>query len=185
MKSILHSERLILKLLDENDAELVLAYLLRNKEFLRPWEPERSEEFYTLEAQKRLLANETGQYRSGELHKLWIFRREQPEMVIGSVTLSNIVHGVFQSCHLGYRLDAGEVNRGYMTEAVRLMIDYAFKGLGLHRIEANIMPRNEASLHVVRKLGFYEEGKALKYLKINGSWEDHLHMVIRNSAMES
>lgn len=184
MKSILHSERLILKLLDENDAELVHAYLRRNKEFLQPWEPERSEEFYRLDTQKRALATEAEQHRSGELHKLWIFRKEQPESVIGSVTLSNIVYGVFQSCHLGYRLDAEQVNRGYMTEAVRLMIDYAFNGLGLHRVEANIMPRNEASLQVVRKLGFYEEGKAIKYLKINGIWEDHVHMVIRNSAME-
>lgn len=184
MKSILHSERLILKRLDENDAEPVLAYLLRNKEFLQPWEPERFDEFYRLDTQKRLLATEAEQHRSGELHKLWIFRKEHPEVVIGSVTLSNIVYGVFQSCHLGYRLDAEQVNRGYMTEAVRSMIDYAFNGLGLHRVEANIMPRNEASLQVVRKLGFYEEGKAIKYLKINGIWEDHLHMVIRNSTME-
>lgn len=184
MKSILHSERLILKLLDEKDAELVLTYLLRNREFLQPWEPERFEEFYTLDTQRQLLAKEAEQHRSGELHRLWIFRKEQPERVIGSVALSNLVYGVFQSCNLGYRLDAEEMNRGYMTEAIRLMIDYAFKGLGLHRIEANIMPRNEASLQVVRKLGFYEEGRAIKYLKINGIWEDHIHMVIRNSAME-
>ena len=71
-----------------------------------------------------------------------------------------------------------------MTEAIEAVVDYAFRELRLHRIEANIMPRNAASLAVVRKLGFHEEGLALRYLKINGKWEDHLHMVRLNEDME-
>ena len=67
-----------------------------------------------------------------------------------------------------------------MTEAVRETVRIAFEELDLHRIEANIMPRNRASLGVARKAGFYEEGLALKYLQINGVWEDHIHMVIRS-----
>jgi [ribosomal protein S5]-alanine N-acetyltransferase len=55
-----------------------------------------------------------------------------------------------------------------------------FQELGLHRIEANIMPKNKRSLRVVEKLGFYNEGLAYKYLKINGKWEDHIHMVLLN-----
>ncbi len=51
---------------------------------------------------------------------------------------------------------------------------------GLHRIEANIMPKNSASMKVVKKLGFYDEGLAYQYLKINGTWEDHIHMVLLN-----
>ena len=65
-----------------------------------------------------------------------------------------------------------------MTEAVRAAADIAFTDLDLHRIEANIMPRNGASLRVAEKAGFYHEGLALKYLRINGVWEDHIHMVL-------
>lgn len=54
-----------------------------------------------------------------------------------------------------------------------------------YTLEANIMPRNRASLKVVEKLGFYNEGLATKYLKmINGKWEDHIHMVLRNTELE-
>lgn len=76
------------------------------------------------------------------------------------------------------------MNQGLMTEGIQAVIIYAFEELQLHRIEANIMPRNKASMKVVQKLGFYEEGLAYKYLKINGVWEDHFHMVIRNVTME-
>lgn len=99
--------------------------------------------------------------------------------LIGSVTLSSIVYGSFQSAFLGYKMDARYVRRGYMKEALATVMDYAFGQLQLHRLEANVMPRNTASLAVLRSLGFREEGLALAYLQIQGVWEDHLHMVMR------
>lgn len=71
-----------------------------------------------------------------------------------------------------------------MTEAVEAVVNHAFQELHLHRIEANIMPRNRASLRVVEKLGFRNEGVSREYLKINGKWEDHIHMVLLNEEME-
>ncbi len=71
-----------------------------------------------------------------------------------------------------------------MTEAVRKGITVMFENYGLHRVEANIMPKNQRSLKVVEKLGFHNEGLALKYLKINGKWEDHIHMVLLNKSMD-
>ncbi len=71
-----------------------------------------------------------------------------------------------------------------MTEAVGKVVEYAFDVLGLHRLEANIMPRNKASLRVVEKLGFSEEGLSRKLLLINGRWEDHVRMVKLNMALE-
>ena len=67
-----------------------------------------------------------------------------------------------------------------MIEALRAAIVIIFKELKLHRIEANIMPRNRHSMNLVKKLGFEYEGLAKKYLKINGKWEDHIHMTILN-----
>ncbi|RRJ61661.1 N-acetyltransferase [Paenibacillus oralis] len=186
MKSILYSERLILKELGAPDAEAVLDYLRRNREVLGPWERTKEPEYYTLEYQRELLHQESEKIASGDLCKWWIFRQEEPGRIIGSVVLSNIVRGAFQSCHLGYGLDGKEHRKGYMTEAVRRVTLYAFaeSGLYLHRIEANIIPRNAASLRVAEKCGFYHEGLAYKYLYINGAWEDHIHMVLRNEAME-
>lgn len=71
-----------------------------------------------------------------------------------------------------------------MTEALKKGIETAFGPLGLHRIEANIMPKNKASLRVAEKLDFKNEGLSTKYLKINGVWEDHIHMVLLNEEIE-
>lgn len=184
MAYAIHTERLQLRSLTAEAAPEVLAYLERNREFLEPWETKRDASYYTLETQSRLLADEADKISSGQLFKLWFYTQGENSRIIGSAAISNIVRGAFLSCHLGYKLDEQERNKGYMTEALRPMIDYAFRELGLHRIEANIMPRNAASLAVVHKLGFYHEGVAFKYLQINGVWEDHIHMVLRNEDME-
>lgn len=180
------TDRLVLMVLDETYAESTLDYYLRNIYFLKDWDPTKVEDFYTIDYHRNLLDMELYNIKQGNGYKLWIFKQEEFETkrTIGFVNLNNIVRGVFQSCFLGYKLDKDEVNKGYMTEALTKLISIAFDDLRLHRIEANIMPKNIASLSVVRKLGFYEEGLAKKYLKINGKWEDHIHMVILNEAIE-
>lgn len=180
----LSTEQLSLKALDESYASQVLDFVIRNKSFLEPWEPGRTPEYYTAAYQRRLLAEERRSIEQGQMFKVWMFKKEEPERVIGSISLNNIIRGVFQSCHLGYRTDEQECNRGYMTEGLQAVIAHAFGRMLLHRVEANIMPRNGASLKVVEKLGFYSEGLAKKYLKIYGHWEDHIHMVLRNEAEE-
>ncbi len=177
------TERLLLKPLAPNDAAAVLNYLDRNREFLCPWEPVKPEGFYTMEYQAAILDKELDMMERSMLLKWWIIKKDNPEQLIGMIAFNNIVRGAFQSCHLGYRLDEREINQGYMTEALRKAIEVAFEEHKLHRIEANIMPRNTRSLRVVQKLGFEEEGLAKKYLKINGVWEDHIHMVLFNDAV--
>jgi len=114
--------------------------------------------------------------------RFWLFKKEDQmlEKPLGTLALTNIIRGVFKSCFLGYKMDEDEINKGYMTEAIKALVKIAFSELNLHRIEANIMPRNERSIRVVEKCGFINEGLAKKYLKINGIWEDHYHMVILN-----
>ena len=118
--------------------------------------------------------------KKAEKQGTWIFKKNDENRIIGSIGFSNMVWGVFLSCYLGYKLDKDEINQGYMTEAIKKGIDIVFSEYGLHRIEANIIPRNKRSLKVTEKLGFYNEGTAYKYLKINGIWEDHIHMVLLN-----
>lgn len=180
MQTVYEIERLSLKILDSTYADLVLDYFLRNEEFLEEWEPHKTEEFYIKVFQEQQLDRELGNIQNGNSLKLWIFKKDCMGKIIGSVAFNNIVRGAFLSCHLGYKLDKDQINKGYMTEAIRKGIDIMFNEFGLHRIEANIMPKNVRSLRVGEKLGFYNEGLAYKYLKINGKWEDHIHMVLLN-----
>lgn len=183
MERVYETERLELKVLSKNDAKLVLEYYLKNKDFLTEWEPIKSLEFYTLDYHQGQLDNQLFNTSNCNYFRLWIFRKED-NRIIGSVGFSNIVRGAFLSCNLGYKLDKDEINKGYMTESIEKAIDIMFNEFGLHRIEANIMPRNIPSLKVVEKLGFYNEGLAYKYLNINGIWEDHIHMVLINDKMD-
>ena len=183
---LFETPRLLLRSVNESATPEILAYLKRNETFLEPWEIKRDASYFTLEHQQTLLTDEAAKMAQGSFCKVWIYLKEGEGEghVIGSAALSNIVRGAFQSCHLGYKLDEQQQSKGYMTEALQALIRYTFEDLKLHRIEANIIPRNAASLSVVKKLGFYEEGLALKYLLINGVWEDHIHMVLRNEQME-
>ena len=174
------TRRLVLKVLDSTSAEQVLKYFLRNKSFLKKWEPAKGRNYYTLDYQREMLDKEWKEIQDKSMLRLWIFKKEEPDNVIGSVSFTRIIRGPFLSCYLGYRLDNNEINKGYMTEAVKKGIDIIFREYKLHRVEANIMPENKASLRIVEKLGFHYEGLAVKYLKINRRWEDHMHMVLIN-----
>ena len=180
MKTVYETDRLILKVLDASFAEQVLEYFERNKVLLQEWESIKAADFYTPAFQKELLEKDVAAFQNGTCLRLWIFKKTDFNRIIGCVAFNNIVRGAFQSCHLGYRLDRDELNMGYMTEAIQKGIDIIFNEFGLHRIEANIMPKNKRSMRVVQKLGFVNEGMASQYLKINGKWEDHIHMVLLN-----
>lgn len=93
--------------------------------------------------------------------------------IAGAINLSQISRGGFQSCYMGYYLGEKFGGKGFMTEAIELMLSYAFENLKIHRIEANIQPHNLASIAVVKKNGFTKEGFSRKYLKIDGDWRDH------------
>ena len=94
------------------------------------------------------------------------------ESFAGQLTVGGITWGSLCSAHLGYWLDSRLAGRGVMPTAVALATDHAF-ALGLHRVEVNIRPENVASLRVVEKLGFRDEGVRERLLHISGEWRDH------------
>ena len=161
-------------------APAVLDYYLRNAAFLAPFEPERPAGFYTAEHHARELAADVQRAAQGTGVRFYLALKDVPGRVIGSVALNNIVRGAFQSCFLGYKLDGALCGRGYMTQAVEACTRFAFGPAALHRVEANVMPRNTASLRVLEKCGYRPEGLARRYLRINGVGEDHIHMVRLN-----
>jgi len=94
------------------------------------------------------------------------------------VNLSQIFRRLFQNAVMGWRANAEVTAQGYCTEAVDAVLTFAFaaapQGLGLHRVQAGVIPRNVASLRVAEKCGFRREGLAAQYLQIAGVWEDHI-----------
>lgn len=180
----IETPRLVLRTLTPRDVPLLLDFDTRNREWLAPWEPARDEVYFTPARALGAIKGDARSARRGTGCRWHLFRRNQPRRILGSLGLSNVVAGVFLSAHLGYRLDHGETGQGYMAEAVSAVVAYAFDTLGLHRIEANVMPRNNASRRLLASAGFEEEGLARRYLKIAGVWEDHIHYVRFNRNVE-
>ena len=184
MAFTLQTDDLVLKTAEVSFAESLLNYYKRNQSFLEAFEPKRDAHFYTLEFQEAQLQHDVADILGKTGFRFYIFLKSDLNTIIGSIGLSNIVWGGFLSCFLGYKLDEKKQSNGYMTQAVYAAVHFAFSTLRLHRIEANIMPRNAASRRVLEKCGFREEGVSPKYLKINGVWEEHVHMVLLNDALE-
>lgn len=92
----------------------------------------------------------------------------------GELNLGNVQRGPFQNAYVGYWIDCAQAGNGYMPEALVLAFRCAFDDLGLHRLQISIIPRNHASRRVAEKLNLRDEGTALRYLEINGVWEDHV-----------
>jgi ribosomal-protein-alanine N-acetyltransferase len=93
--------------------------------------------------------------------------------IAGQININNIVRGNFRCGAIGYAAFAAAAGRGYMSEGLALVLRLAFGELGLHRLEANIQPANEASRQLVRRCGFRLEGYSPAFLFIDGSWKDH------------
>lgn len=174
------TERLSMRILDESSAPVVLDYYIRNRNFHQPWFSARTDAAFTLEHQRRHLAEDHAAFLAGRSLPFYLFRKGQRNCVIGRVAFSNIIRGAFQSCFLGYNLSEDAVGQGYAFEAIQAGLKIVFDDFKLHRVEANIMPHNVRSISLARRLGFQLEGISRHYLEINGRWEDHLHYVKLN-----
>lgn len=163
--------------MNTDDADIFYDYLMRNYDFFKPWSPEYDTQYKDKSTFKSRIEYLVKEEKEGRTVKFAAFRKDYSVKIIGTIVLSNMVRGPFLSCYLGYRIDCEENGKGFATESIGKVVDYAFSNLKLHRVEANIIPRNKASIRVVEKLGFTCEGLSKKYLKINGIWEDHLHYV--------
>lgn len=164
------------RLLRAGDAEALAAAYRRNREHLAPWEPRRSEDFFTVKGQTRVVSARLAQHRTGA-EVPWVI--EADTEIIGLLSLTGIVRGPFLSASLGYWVDAGYTGRGIASAAVAHATEVAAGELGLHRLQAATLPHNTASQKVLRRSGFEDIGFARNYLQIAGLWQDHrLHQRI-------
>lgn len=176
------TERLVLRLAMPREAEAVADFQRRNRAHFAPWEPVRSDAFYTAELWSRLLVDDAVAARDDRRFRFFVWAKDAPDRVIGFVHLSNVVRGAFQACHLGFGVDAGLEGQGYATEAVGEAVAWGFDTLRLHRIEANHRPENVRSARLLRRLGFAPQGYARDYLRIDGEWRDHVLTALTNEA---
>jgi ribosomal-protein-alanine N-acetyltransferase len=115
----------------------------------------------------------------------YVVRRRDTGQLVGVVNLSEIVRGVFQSAYLSFYAHAAHAGKGFMSEGLEAVVRRAFREHGLHRVEANIQPRNRASRRLVRRLGFTREGFSPRYLKIGGRWRDHERWALTREAWQA
>jgi ribosomal-protein-alanine N-acetyltransferase len=166
----LQGERIVLRHLDADDAPALLVFMKENRAFLEQWEPVREPGFFTLDAQAADIEAAAADAAADRRHAFGIFLDSE---LVGRLALSQIFRGIFQNAYLGYSISEPLNGRGLATEAVGVAMEFAFGELGLHRVQAAVMPRNTGSIRVLEKNGFREEGYAVGYLCINGVWEDH------------
>jgi ribosomal-protein-alanine N-acetyltransferase len=144
-----------------------------SRTFLAPWEPAWATDELSKGAFRRRLKRYQREAREDSAYAFFVFRGSDHEL-LGGCTLSNVRRGVTQCCALGYWVGERFARQGYMFDAVRALIPFIFRTLGLHRIEAACLPSNEASRNLLAKSGFRQEGVARRYLQINGDWQDHM-----------
>lgn len=160
-----------LRLLRPGDGAALADAYSRNREHLAPWEPARTEAFFTAERQTaQVLAG----LREHEAGRQWPLVLERSGEIVGRVNVNDVVGGVFQNGHLGYWVDAGLAGRGVMSAAVHATVALARDDLELHRLQAATLPHNTASQRVLERAGFERIGLAPQYLRIAGEWQDHL-----------
>ncbi len=144
----------------------------RNQEFLKPFEPTWPDDCLEESFYERRLARQEKDWQEGRAYSFLIFKNDD-NVLVGGVNINNVSRGAAQYATLGYWLDEGEQGQGYMEEALRLVIDFGFDELKLHRFNAGCLQDNERSVKLLLKLGFEEEGFAKKFVQIAGKWQDH------------
>ena len=144
-----------------------------SRAFLTPWEPTWPADALSRAAYRRRLARYSADWREDEGYNFLVFRAADKRL-LGGLGLSNVRRGVAETGSLGYWIGAPHARQGYMTEALGLVLAFAFEQLRLHRVEAACLPINDASRSLLLTLGFTQEGYARRFLCIDGAWRDHL-----------
>jgi [ribosomal protein S5]-alanine N-acetyltransferase len=176
----LSGPRVTLRPLAASDWDAWREVRIRSRDWLEPWEPYGEDgapdPVTSADAFKARCGAWERQRHFDSAYGFGIFLHDG--RLVGEVSIGSLQRGPFQSANVGYWIDEPHAGRGYMPEAVAIILRYAFEELGLHRIEAAIVPRNKSSRRVAEKLGLRDEGTSERFLQIRGVWEDHVRYAI-------
>jgi len=161
---VLRTRRFDLRPPRRGDVERFLGAVERSRPFHRELvEPPAGEESFDAYVRRS----------AGDTHRGFLVETRHGTELVGAVNLNNIVRGGLQSASLGYYRLSAAGGRHAIREAVSAVIGHGFGRLGLHRLEANILPDNLRSRQLAASLGFRCEGLSLEYLRVGGRWRDH------------
>ena len=146
---------------------------LSSKSFLSPWEPKWDASSCSRRAFMRYLKNSSYLANIDRSYSFLIFKEEDKDLV-GGINVFNVRRGVSQSSSIGYWIGKRYSRKGYMFEALSILLPSLFVDLRLHRIEAAVLTHNKPSRNLLEKIGFKQEGICRSYLKIDGKWQDHI-----------
>lgn len=164
--------RSVIRPLVPADAEELTEVYRTNREFLRPFEPTRPKEFFTVDFQRaRIEQNGDDRWRWAIVHE---------GKIVGVITLGDVLRESLQLANVGYFVAQEYNGRGLASSAVADVVRFAFGEAGLHRLEAGTLPDNRASQRVLEKNGFVRYGLARGLLKIDGMWRDHVLFELLN-----
>lgn len=169
--------RVLLRTLRVQDFAAWREVRMASRDWLEPWEPRPDsgapDPVVHADAFRTRCAAWDRQREFDSAYGFGLFLRDGDQFM-GEVSLGSVQRGPFQSASVGYWIDQRRAGMGYIPEGVALILRHGFETLGLHRIEAAIVPRNAASRRVAEKLGLREEGTSVGYLQIAGVYEDHV-----------
>ena len=172
-KKKLTGKRVFLRPPKRRDALKWQKLRMSSKSFLVPWEPSWDASSCTRRAYLRYFKNSNYLANMDRAYSFLIFKTDD-KTLLGGINIGNVRRGVSQSASLGYWIGEKYSRNGYMKEALKLLIPSLFVDLRLNRIEAATLEENIASKNLLKKIGFKKEGVLRKYLKINGTWRDHI-----------
>jgi [ribosomal protein S5]-alanine N-acetyltransferase len=164
--------RVAIRAFTRRDVSALTDLRVRNREFLQPWEPRRTPGFFTEAGQQAEIDRDLHEWAADRTYAFGICDGHGGALV-GRIALANVVRGAWESATLGYFVDEEAGGGGVATEAVGLMLRFAFGPCRLHRVQAAVMPHNARSRRVLEKNGFRQEGFAPRYLRLDGAWRDH------------
>jgi ribosomal-protein-alanine N-acetyltransferase len=176
LTSRLLTARLVLRPPRTGDVAEIRRLIRANHDHLKPWNPAPpvGEDPSSITEVSKSVLRHRRDWKHGSGYVLFVAERDTPSRFVGKIALNGIMRGAMYGAYLGYWMAADLQGRGYATEGIRAVLDFAFGQAGLHRVQAAIMPHNARSLRVIEKLGFRREGYAERYLQIAGKWEDHV-----------
>lgn len=168
----LDGDQVAIRAFSLRDVDELVELRRRNRAFNTPFEPRRSDGFFTASGQRAEVVRDRDEWAADRMYAFAIVEQATGR-IRGRIGLANIVRGAWDNATLGYFVDEAVNGRGYASEAVGLSLVFAFGSARLHRVQAAVMPHNVRSARVLAKNGFRREGFAPRYLRLAGGWRDH------------